>query len=361
MNPFQTESIQLQDLTKEATQPTRACLFTLIVIASDRDKGARCQQLIQLLSKKFPCKIIFTILDALQQENTLLINRSIMTTKNGGEPIACDLMTIQASLDESAQLPFLILPEILADLPTFLLTSESPVDLPSSFQMLEPYINKTIFEVTEVDSYEDLASSLLAYAKNIQIVDLNWTRIEPWRIALARVFHSAAKLEQIHKIEKIELRYAKRKKGYMPNTEIQAVLLQAWLATRLGWHLESLELNDDKMLLTYKTTNDHFFILQLLSSDSSFLEEGTVESIETTTVDGFHFLMAYEKDDRHIVVHASSNDRCEIPLTFSVGTLQRGTSLSCEMFQPALSSHYLPVLEYFKKPLWEKIGKKKSN
>jgi len=361
MNPFQTECVRLQDPLKDGSNIPRACLFTLIVVATDIDKGARCQQLVQLLAKKFPCKIIFSVLDSLQQENTLLTNRSIMTSLNGGDNISCDLLTIQASPNESSNLPFLILPEILADLPTFLLTADSPFSLPSSFRMLEPYIHRAIFEVSEIENYATFATSLLEYIKKIQVVDLNWTRIEPWRMALARVFHSAKKLEQIHKIEKIELRYTKSKKGYSFNAEIQAVLLQAWMATRLGWSLESLEMKNDKILITYKTVNDHFFTLQLLTSESSFLEEGMVESMELATTDGFHFLMAYENDDRHIVVHSSSNDRCELPLTFFVGSLHRGAALSSEMFQPAISSHYLPILEHLKNPLWEKIGKKKGN
>lgn len=360
MNPFQTESIKVQDQMKEGLFPPRACLFTLIVIATDLDKGARCQELVQLLSKKFPCKIIFTVVDALQPENTLLMNRSLMTTMQGGEPISCDLLTIQASPDESSTIPFLILPEILADLPSFLLSAESPLSLPSSFRMLEPYIDKALFEISEIETYREHAASLLTFAEKIPLVDLHWTRIEPWRATLARVFHSTHKLEPIHKIEKIELRYTSCKNDYNSSSEIQGILLQAWLATRLGWALEAVEKKEGKFLLTYKTVHDHFFTLQLLSSNSHFLEEGMVESVEITSIDGFHFLMMYENDDRHIVIHSSSPDRCELPLTFFVGNLQRGTALSSEMFLPASSSHYLPLLQYFNNPLWEKIGKKKS-
>lgn len=360
MNPFQTESIKVQDQLKESLLPPRACLFTLIVVATDLDKGARCQELVQLLSKKFPCKIIFTVVDTLQPENTLLTNRSIMTTMQGGDPISCDLLTIQASPDEVHTIPFLILPEILADLPSFLLSAESPLSLPNSFRMLEPYIDKALFEISEIETYIAHAGSLLSFAEKIPLVDLHWTRIEPWRVTLARVFHSASKLEPIHKIEKIELRYTSRKNGYGRGSEIQGILLQAWLATRLGWSLEAVEKKDGKLLLTYKTVNDHFFTLQLLSSNPSFLEEGMVESVEITSIDGFHFLMTYENDDRHIVVHSSSPDRCELPLTFFVGNLQRGAALSSEMFQSGISSHYLPLLECFNNRLWEKIGKKKS-
>jgi glucose-6-phosphate dehydrogenase assembly protein OpcA len=361
MNPFQTESVQIQDSMSEAVHSSSAYLFTLLVIATDIDKGTRCQQLVQLIAKKFPCKIIFAVLDSFHPENTLLMNRSIMTTKNGGGNISCDLLTIQASPDESTNLPFLILPEILADLPTFLLTAEPPFELPPSFQMLEPYIHRTIFEVSDIDNYPIFANSLIDYTKKIHVVDLNWARIEPWRMSLSRIFHSAKKLEQIHALEKIEIRYTKRKKDYSSNTKIQAFLLQSWLATRLKWKLESVEVKNEKILINYRTEKNNPFSLQVLSSESFFLEEGMVESIEITTTDGFHFLMAYENDDRHIVVHSSSNDRCELPLTFFVGSLQRGSTLSSEMFQHSISSQYIPVLEHLRNAEWEKIGKKIRN
>lgn len=362
MTPFQTDSVQVQQepFTNKTNAVSRACLFTLLVVSTDVDKGAHCQQLVQMIAKKFPCKIIFTVLDTFHPRNTLLMNRSIMTTVNN-ESISCDLLTIQASPDESTKLPFVILPEILADLPTFLLTAEAPFSLPSSFHMLYPYIHKTLFEINNVENYGQYAHSLIEYALKIPVVDFNWVRIEPWRITIARVFHTTQKIAHMHSLDKIEIRYMQRKKQDNQHAEVQAMLLQAWLATRLGWTIESVQMKEDKILIFYKTANNVSFSLHLQPSSSSFLEEGMVESIEMTSVDGYHFLMSYENDDRHIVVHSSSNDRCELPITFFVGSLHRGSTLASEMFQPSISSHYLPVLEHLKNPLWEKIEKKNRN
>lgn len=358
MNPFQTESIQLQDPLAEGKNLQRACLFTLLVVATDLDKAGRSQQLVHMIAKKFPCKILFISINSFHPENTLLTNRSVMTTTNGGGPISCDLLTIEASADQINKLPFLIIPELLADLPTFLLCAESPFALPVSFHMLNRYIHRTIFEVNDITNYSTFFRSLAEYVKTNPVVDLNWAKIEPWRSTLFRLFHTEDKLNQLRQLEKIDIRYIRRASHHGASTELQAMLVQAWLASRLGWQVESVEIKENRTAIQYKDSAHHSFILQLLPAESHFLEEGMIESIEMNTSDELHYLISYELDDKHIVVHSSSRDRCAIPYTFFVGSLHRGGTLPLELFQPCSSTHYLPTIEYLAQSCWSRSKKK---
>lgn len=360
MNPFQSQLLHIQTPATQEKNVQRACLFTLIVIATDLDKAARCQQLVQIISKKFPCKIIFVALNSFHSEKTLLINRSLMTTTNGGGPISCDLLTLEASFDEVAKIPFLLLPEIVPDLPTFLLTSEAPFDLPVAFNMLKEYINHAIFEINSIENYSSIAQSLLNFCKQTNIIDLHWVRIQPWRMTLSRIFHSEKKSEALQNIARIEIRYIKRSFHHRLHTKTQAMLLQAWLASRLGWQTESVDVQGEKITISYKN-KESSFILELLSTESHFLEEGMVSSIELTTLDEIHYLLAYEADDRHIVVHSSSKDRCAIPYSFFVNTLQKGTTLPTELFQSKTSVHYMQVLQHLSDAQWAKIGTKENS
>lgn len=359
MNPFQSESIQLQDPTAEEKNVMRASLFTLLVINIDIDKSARIQQLVQMISKKFPCKILFVSLNSFHPENTLQQNRSIMTTTNGGGTISCELVTIEASTDQINKIPFLIIPELLADLPTFLLTAEPPFELSSAFSMLNRYIQRTIFEAECISQYDTFFSQLKEYAQKIPVIDLNWIRTEPWRSTLSRLFHSVEKQSHLQSIEKIDIRYNKKKHHHGTSPELQAMLIQAWLASRLNWQVESVETKEERIIINYKGQEHRSFALQLLPSESHFLEEGMVESIEISAQDELHYLIAYEMDDKHIQVHSSSKESCAIPYTFFVGSLHRGNALPSELFQPTSSTHYLPTIDFLSQTCWRKMKQSK--
>ena len=358
MNPFQTESMQLHDPVSEGKNLLRASLFTLLVVSTDVDKAGHNQQLVQMISRKFPCKILFIAINNFHPENTLHINRSVMTTCNGCGTISCDLLTIEASSDQVHKLPFLIIPELLADLPTFLLCSEPPFALPTAFHMLNRYIHRTIFDVNDISNYSSFFKSLAEYVKTSPVIDLNWTRLEPWRTTLYRLFQHEDKWRNLYQLNKIDIRYIRRTPKHGTSAERQAMLLQAWLACRLGWEVDSCDFKEDRIAISYKNKEHHSFTLQLLPAESHFLEEGMVESIEMETSDELHYLITYELDDKHIVIHSSSKDRCSIPYSFFVGNLSRGGALPLELFQPCQSAHYLPTIEFLAQSCQNKSKRK---
>ena len=97
--------------------PAAPKLFTLIVVAKDAARVRHCQQLVNLIVTKFPCKVLFIGIDS-GSKGTLRQQRYI--TKSLGA-IPCDLDAVTASVDQIDKLSFLIVPKIIADLPAFLL------------------------------------------------------------------------------------------------------------------------------------------------------------------------------------------------------------------------------------------------
>ena len=74
----------------------------------------------------------------------------------------------------------------------------------------------------------------------------------------------------------------------------------------------SVEENTDHMLIRYSSNSREISVI-ITPTDSNILEEGNVSSVEIRGDNDLHYLLSYERDDRHIVIHASSQDRCEIP------------------------------------------------
>jgi glucose-6-phosphate dehydrogenase assembly protein OpcA len=338
----------------EGANTFKASLFTLVVVSGDVERAKYCQRVVNLIAKKFPCKIIFVTIDSGAHESFLRQFSSTRTVTDGSGAISCDVVSIQTSPDQLHVVPFLITPELVADLPVFLLIGSDPTDVQPLVASLETYVSRIVFDALRIPNVERFAQKILGLSDRQKYVDLNWARTKPWRETVARVFNSPEALKDLKHCDRLEIRYSKR-----PSTsperclDTQAIYLQAWLADRLKWQLVSVNESDNCTQIVY-ATNQHETVVVLHPADSDFMEEGSVTSLEVRGQQDVHYLLNYERDDRHIAVHASSLDRCEMPYTIFVGSFQRGRTLPTEIFQQAASEHYIPMLGSLAHTLWDK-------
>jgi glucose-6-phosphate dehydrogenase assembly protein OpcA len=93
------------------------------------------------------------------------------------------------------------------------------------------------------DSSESLAraSELLDAA---YVVDLAWLRTTPWRERLAASFDPPSRLPALKALNSVSIRH-------QPVSTTSALLLAGWLASRLQWELEPLDLGDLRTLHSF--------------------------------------------------------------------------------------------------------------
>jgi hypothetical protein len=140
----------------------------------------------------------------------------------------------------------IIQPLLKPDLPIYLWWVN---DLPSNtsiFQRLITISNRAIVDSSEFSLPEErmhTLSSLLQASPNCALSDLNWSRITPWRELVAQFFDVSEYRPYMVNIEKIEIEHAVPSSEHQASEEkassnpIRALLLAAWLKTRLGWQL----------------------------------------------------------------------------------------------------------------------------
>ena len=341
-------------ITPEGNNILKASLFTLIVVVKDAERTLYVQRLVNLITKKFPCKLLFIAIDTGAQESFLRKNSSTRIVGNGSKAISCDVLAIETSQDQLHRVPFLLIPEILADLPVFLLLGHAPSEVKAVVDQLDACIGRIVFDANHVQNIGLFADEILGLPNKQKYVDLNWARTKPWRETLARVFNTPEAIALLSSCNKLEIRYCHRPSSVAnTSSDTQAIYLQAWVASRLGWKPVSVEENTDHIVIRYSIDSREVSII-LTPTDSDFLEEGTIASVEIRGDNDVHYLLAYERDDRHIVVHASSQDRCEMPYCLFYGSFQRGGALPSEIFLQATSEHYLPMIELLSSRPWQK-------
>jgi len=334
----------------EGRNTLRASLFTLIVVAKDTERVRHCQRLVNLIANKFPCKVVFIGIDSGAKELFLQQRYTTKVTGNGPNPVSCDLVAVTVSPDQLHRIHFLVIPEIIADLPAFLLAGDLPTEVAPVLDQLECYVSRIVFDAPRLSNIGLFADHILSLANRTKYVDLNWARTKPWREALCRIFNTKESSATLAMANRIEIRYNHRPiQNHVPDS--QAILLQAWLGSRLGWELDDVEQTPDHITIRYMHQQRETTVV-ITATDSPIAEDGTVVSMEIKGDNEAHFLLGYEKDDSHIVVHASSQDRCEIPYCLFVGSFQRGRALPSEVFLLPPSEHYLTTLESLASRHW---------
>ena len=339
----------------EGANTLKASLFTLIVIVKDTERTRYLQQLVNLITKKFPCKVVFISVDTAAKESFLTKNAITRVVGNGSTAISCDLLTIEVSEDQLQRVSFLVIPELIADLPAFLLIGHAPSEIKTIVDQLESSVNRIVFDALHLQNICMFAEEILSLQHRSKYIDLNFARTKPWRETLAHVFNSKDAISLLAACTRFEIRYSHRHSSSTGNAtpDTQAILLQAWLASRLGWQPVSVEENGDHMLIRYISGPKEVSIL-ITPTESNILDEGNIASIEIRGDNDLHYLLEYERDDRHIAIHASSQDRCEIPFSMFVGSFQRGRALPSEIFLQPASEHYLPMLELLSSQVFQK-------
>jgi glucose-6-phosphate dehydrogenase assembly protein OpcA len=339
----------------EGANILKASLFTLIVVVKDTERTRYLQQLVNLITKKFPCKVIFISVDTAAKESFLTKNAITRVVGSGSTAISCDLLAIEVSEDQLQKVSFLVIPELLADLPSFLLVGHELSEIKTIVDQLESSVNRIVFDVLHLQNIGQFANAVLSLHHRNKYVDLNFARTKPWRETIAHVFNSKEAISQLSACTRFEIRYSHRHPSAASNStpDTQPILLQAWLASRLGWQPIGIEENGDHALIRYTSGPKEVSVL-ITPTESNILDEGNIASIEIRGDNDLHYLLEYERDDRHIAIHASSQDRCEIPFSMFVGSFQRGRALPSEIFLQPPSDHYLPMLELLSSQVFQK-------
>lgn len=315
-----------------AKEKMRACLFNLIVFNTLSLRTDYIRDIVQKVSEKYPCRVLFISSDL--QSNTSYLKTAVSVVGNG--TIACDYIDIGVAGSEIGKIPFLLLPHIIPDLPISLLWSEDPSSNHPLFQPLVKLANRVIFD-------SESADSLLAFAQNIielketgvDTADLNWARTEQWRDLIASLFRSEDMLENI---QEVRISYNRRKTDSFCHLKVQSMYLLAWLSSRLGWKFQ-------------KATKDLHFTFENQKAEIRGFEweklgSGSVISVDLITKDGHLYQCArIPKQYHRVLVQISSPEKCKLPFGYVLGKTATGQSLAKEIITQGTSAHYIEMLK----------------
>ncbi|PIS02947.1 MAG: hypothetical protein COT85_02645 [Chlamydiae bacterium CG10_big_fil_rev_8_21_14_0_10_42_34] len=316
-----------------AKEKMRACLFNLIVFNKLSKRTDYIRNIVQKVSEKYPCRVIFISSDA--ESKTPYLKTAVSVVGDGN--IACDYIDIGVSGPDLQRVPFVLLPHIIPDLPVSLLWTEDPSTEHDLFEPLTKLANRVIFDSESADSllaFSQKVSKLRADT-GVDTADLNWARTEGWRDLIASLFRSG---ENLDKLVDVRITYNARPTESFCHLKVQSLYLLSWISSRLNWTFKKAT---KTLNFTFEKHN-----AEIHTADWEKLGPGTIISVDLATTDNLLYQCSRVRTQYHRVsIQISSPEKCELPYQFILGQTATGQSLVKEIINKGTSEHYLQMLK----------------
>jgi glucose-6-phosphate dehydrogenase assembly protein OpcA len=344
---------KLWDAQKESGQ-NRACLFNLIVFVNDSKRAVHIRDMIHPLLEKFPCRIFFIQSDDIFGHEYLNIRVSAELIGRDHMKIACEQINIETSPFQLSKIPFLILPHLVPDLPIYLLWGQDPTTEKEVLPYFETFASRLVFDSDCIHNLQQFSEAMLSQMDSlkIDIMDISWGLSGCWRDVLGQTFDSPEKIHELNLSKDIQIAYNRQANDEGVQQEMQAIYLQAWLATRLNWRFLSMQKEDHTRKIKYSNGANEILIT-LNSEINTQLKAGSILGIDIATIDDHFFFISRREKLSKVVVHISSLDQCELPFSISLPNMQRGSLFMKEIFYLPVSNQYQEILKLLSQVNWD--------
>ena len=224
-----------QDASAAGHEVMRACALTLIAVI-DEDGGAdSAAQVLAELMRGHPSRTILVRLTAGSGgELEADVDARCWMPLGGRQQICSEQIVIRASEATLGEIPGVLLPLIVPDLPVVLFCPSLRGWRSPAFAALAAPAGRLILDTFLAPQPLEALTAVLAQNQlhHALLTDLSWTRLTRWRALLAQVFENELYRAQIRRFTEAVVQYEGADALRLPPT---CLLLAGWLASRLGW------------------------------------------------------------------------------------------------------------------------------
>jgi len=214
---------------------TRASLINLAVYSEAPGSLERNTQLIARIAQNHACRAIVIGANPAAKENRVeaWISAHCHVSKAGGKQICSEQLSFLLEGPCTSLLPSIVFSHLDSDLPLHLWWQgefHDPMD-----PQLWAWVDRLMYDShdwKDFDTQMRLVETAQEEAKQrVVLCDLNWTRLDKLRIAVAQFFDHPASHHHFDEIESAQIDFA-------PGFRSTAVFLAGWLGAQLNWRAE---------------------------------------------------------------------------------------------------------------------------
>jgi len=224
----------------------RASALTLLVYVDCQEAAREVSSLIAEVTRQNPCRAVMMVVNPQGAPPCLMasVSAHCHIASDGETQICSEQITLNAQGDTGRELISVVLPLTISGLPIYLWWRAGNFDMPDYFDHLLRVTQHVIVDSARFTAAGADLRALAAWQEKqsgrIRLSDLNWARTTPWREIMAQCFDSSDRRPYLYRIREVRIEY-EMESVRLTAQRSQALLLSAWLATRLGWDFERTE------------------------------------------------------------------------------------------------------------------------
>jgi hypothetical protein len=226
----------------------RACSMTLIAVMDEKEDPSQTGETIAMLMREHPSRaIVVRVRDSQEHFLDSRVFAQCWMPFGDRRQICCEEVEITSSSASLPDVPAVILPLVVADLPVVLWCR-----CPNSLEALAGMAGKVILDSAALADFTQVAEM----SKRFRLADLAWTRATRWRELIAQIFENRCHLEKLPSLKRARVVYTREAPS------VSAFYLAAWLEREetvweRGTHNSLvLETADGKPYMAIRMTED---------------------------------------------------------------------------------------------------------
>jgi glucose-6-phosphate dehydrogenase assembly protein OpcA len=213
---------------------TRASLMNLAVYSEKPGSLQNNTQLMAQITENHACRALVIEADcnASEDQVSAWISAHCHVSSVGSKQVCSEQISFLLKGHCTTQLPNIVLSNLDSDLPLYLWWQEEFRE--SIDSQLWTWVDRVIYDS---HGWMDFRSQIRVLElmqreanRRLVLCDLNWTRLDNLRFALAQFFDHPASHHRLAKINKLRIDFA-------PGFRSTAILFVGWLAAQLNWHI----------------------------------------------------------------------------------------------------------------------------
>lgn len=219
---------------------TRASLVNLAVYSEEPGSLPRNTQMISQLTENSACRAIVIGADPRAKENRVQawINAHCHVSRAGSKQVCSEQISFLLEGPCTKSLPNIVFSHLDSDLPFYLWWQgelHDPMD-----PQLWAWVDRLIYDSQTWRNFAEqmrLVETAQSEARQrVVLCDLNWTRLDKIRAAIAQFFDHPASHHHFREMKNVAVNFA-------PGFKSTAILLIGWLAAQLNWKTNQQAMN----------------------------------------------------------------------------------------------------------------------
>ena len=220
-------------------------MFNLLVYVPSPAEAAKLDDMLTDITAARPCRAILIVADADAPEELITAEVTSRCTlpSASSKQVCCEQVTITAGGAQADEVPSAVAPLLLSDLPVYLWWHAVPrLADKALFRRLVDLSDRVVIDSANFKDQETDLASMAAVLNDTPrwtaLSDLNWARLTAWRALLAGFYDISDYRPHLNQLTRVTIRYAPPA-GDLAIIPTRALLLAGWLASRLGWTINS--------------------------------------------------------------------------------------------------------------------------